>query len=295
MSRLFGRRVYVDLAAPDESQGRRLDGLRISFRVQHRASRSLSTASVDVYNPAPASIGAVSQLVEVPSPGLLFGSTTVRRGGLVRLWAGYEGNVGMLFQGNPIRDGVTSMLTSGGDRVLTVQCADGGIGFTDAYITESISSTTPWSHVIDIILRETGWARGEIALPTGYVLPGGGVFMTRVSELLDRAAALVPPVGGKWFVRDGALYLVPLGRPTFETAPLISSTSGNLVGSPTPTENGVHVTALIDPSMRAGKAFVLESRDVNGTYVAQDVTFSGDSGFATTYYMDITGKAVGSV
>ena len=273
MSRLFGRVVYVDVDSPTAA-GKRIQGLRIGFRANHRGSRALSTASVDIYNPNQTTVGLFRD-----------------RNAVVRLWAGYGSSVRQLFEGNPIRDGVDLTQTAGGDRILNVELADGGTGFTDAFISESFTSQTSWSEVINIILRETGWARGEIAIPVGYTLPGGGVFMTRASELLDRAAALVPPVGGTWFVRDGALYIVPLRVATGESELLISSTKGNLKGTPVPTEKGVHVTALIDATMRAGRSFRVESRYVKGRFVANDVQFNGDSGFAVPFDMTITGQA----
>lgn len=271
---LFGRQVWVEIG-PEGGPGVRLADLRVSFKVEHKASKAVSTAEIAIFNPAPSSLA----LLHAPLAA-------------IRLLAGYDAPQ-VLFQGPPVKDGV-ELQRQGADRILKVDAADGGRAYVGTAFNTSLTTPTTFGQVLALILAETLWARGyidpaieAISLPHGIVLQG------RPSEILDRLAAAALPFGAEWFVRDNALYLVPRGQATPEVAPLVSSTVGNLIGSPTPTKKGCKVTALLDATMRPGRAFVVESLLVNGTFVAKDVTFTGDSGYERDFYMQLVGRAVG--
>jgi hypothetical protein len=271
---LFGRQVAVEIG-PEGGPGVRLADLRVSFRVEHKASKAVSTAQISIYNPAPASIG----LLHVPLAA-------------IRLLVGYTPTPRVVFQGPPVKDGI-ELKIQGGDRILKVDAADGGRAYVGTLINVSMATPTTFGQVLALVLAQTLWARGHILVPEALTLPHGIVLLGRPQEVLDRLAAAVPPAGADWFVRDNALYVVPKGQATPEAAPLLSATQGNLIGSPTQTKTGVKVRALIDATMRPGRAFVVESALVNGTFVARDVTFQGDSGWQQDFYMDITGKPLG--
>ncbi|MEN0065930.1 MAG: hypothetical protein AAGA48_27565 [Myxococcota bacterium] len=271
---LIQRLVAVDVGPPGQ-EGRRFEGLRTSFRIEHRAGRQPSLGTLSIYGLSRQSIG-------------LFRPRT----NLVRLYAGYDGTARQIFSGNPTRDGVEHHLDPGGDRVLTVEATDGGQGFVSAFIVASYPGRVPWSQVITEILSATGWTRGQLDIPPGAELPQGAVFMDRAPEILDRIAALVLPNGGRWFVRDNALYILANGQATAEDGILLSSAEGNLIGSPTPTRRGIRVRGLLDSAMRPGRRFRVEHPDVSGNYVANDVVMTGDS-WAGEFYMDLTGTALG--
>lgn len=272
---LFTRMVRVEIGVPN-TIGVRLADLRVGFRVEHKASKTVSTATVQVYNPAPASIARL----HIPLSE-------------VRLLVGYEPTCKLIFQGVPVKDGI-DLRVNGPDRVLVVDLADGGRGYTEAFIQTSFATSTTFGQVLSTVLLQTLWTRGFIdpALEA-VVLPHGIVLTDSPSEVMDRLAASVPPFGADWFIRDNALYVVAKGKATLEKMILISSTQGNLIGSPNGTKKGVKVKALIDATMRPGMSFGIESVGLSGAYVCKEVTFNGDSGYENPYYMDITGKALG--
>lgn len=272
---LFDRSVAVEIG-PEGGTGVRLGDLRVSFRVEHKAAKTPSTAQIRIYNPAPTS----AALLRVPLAA-------------IRLLVGYEPAPRVIFQGPPVKDGI-QLRQEGPDRVLEVDASDGGRAFVSTFLQISFATPTTFGQVLAAILAQTLWARGyidptveAIALPHGIVLTG------RPAEVLDRLAAAVQPFGADWFIRDNALYVVARGQASPEVAPLISSVQGNLIGVPTATKDGIKVQALIDATMRPGRAFVVEAGSVSGTYIARDVTFEGDSGFDRPFYMSLTGKPVG--
>lgn len=271
---LFWRRVAIEFGV-EGAPGRRLADLRVNFKVEHKAGPTPSTATIKIYNLAPASIA----LLQTPRA-------------VIRLLVGYDPIEKLLFQGNPVKDGL-NLKTEGPDRILEVDASDGGRAYAETMISVSYSTPTTFGQVLELVLAQTQWARGTILVPEALSFPHGIVLHGRPADVMRRLAAAVPPLGADWYVRDGALYVLPKGQSTPEVAPLISSAQGNLIGSPTSTKGGIKVRALIDATMRPGRAFVLESLGHSGTYVARDVTFTGDSGFERDFFMDITAKPVG--
>jgi hypothetical protein len=271
---LFGRQAWVEIG-PEGGPGVRLADLRVSFRIEHKSGKAVNTGAISIYNPAPSSIA----LLHVPLAA-------------IRLLAGYDAPQ-VIFQGPPVKDGV-ELLADGPNKILKVDAADGGRAYIGTAFNLSLTTPSTFGQVLALVLAETLWARGYIDPAIEAVsLPHGIVLQGRPSEILDRLAAAAPPLGADWFVRDNALYVLPRGQATPEVAPLISSTVGNLIGSPTQTKHGCKVTALLDATMRPGRAFVVESLLVNGTFVAKDVTFIGDSGYDRDFYMQIVGRPLG--
>jgi hypothetical protein len=277
---LFLRSVAVEAGAPG-TQGRRYEGLRIAFRASFNAGYP-GQATIQIWNPDP---GALA----------LFKPRTNE----VTLKAGYGGEERILFRGNPMRDGVQLEIVGDGDRVLTVDATDGGRGFTDTLISKSYATRISWGEVIDELLHQTRWQRGQILLPIETLTtPGPLVLHDRPVEVMDRIAELVSTSiageeqGADWFVRDGALYLISRKKGTTnEPALLISAREGNLIGSPTATSRGCRLRALIDASMRPHRAISVQSELVNGVFKVSDVSFSGDN-WANEFYMDITAKTL---
>jgi len=272
---LFGRLVAVEIG-PEGAAGIRLADLRVGFKVEHKASKTVSTATIRVYNPAPTSVA----LLRVPLA-------------VIRLLVGYEPTSKVIFQGAPVKGGI-DIVVDGPDHILQVDAADGGRAYVSTFVQVSFTTPSTFGQILSLVLGQTQWARGYIDPSLeATTLPHGVVLVGRPSEVMDRLAAAVPGVGADWFVRDNALYVVARGTSTPEIAPLLSATQGNLIGSPTAVKDGIKVRALIDATMRPGRSFVVESAGVNGLYVCTDVTFAGDSGFANDFYMDIAGRSAG--
>lgn len=273
---LFGRRVAIEFGT-EGTTGRRLEGLRIAFDVLHTRSSPPSPARVQVWNLADASISALQAPRSV-----------------VRLFTGYrdDGVPKLIFQGNPTKTG-TKIERQGVDRVATIELRDGGDQYQSARVNKSFRSSTTFAEVFAEALDAFGMpsAGGLPAGSSAITFPGGLHLVGTARDVFDTLAAAA---GAHWFIRDGVVYMLGREAGTTETAPVFSSKSRNLVGSPTRTEDeGIEIRALLDPSMRPGRPFRVESRDVTGNYVARDVRFVGDSGFDTPFYVEITGRPLG--
>jgi hypothetical protein len=174
----------------------------------------------------------------------------------------------------------------GPDRVLKLELKDGGAAWQESRVNVSYATSTTAQQVYDAVMAQMGLAAGTVRVPPDIVFPQGIVLNGPARDVLDRLAAAA---GSEWFIRDGAVQFIGTGEDTGETAIVFSAKAGNLIGSPTPKDDGVEIKALLAPSLRPGKPFQLESADYNGLYVAGDVNFRGDSGWSQEFYVTATG------
>lgn len=267
-------RIVTVIAGPPGGEGQLFEGLRISFDTVHSAGRHPNGARITIYNISPDNLALFKP-----------------RKNIVQLNVGYGGVPRTLFLGNPVRDGLRYGLNSSADRELQVELADGGAGYAGARVVRTFSGNTPVSSIVDAVQQTTGWALGDIDLPAGLTLPGSTTVIDKAPDILDRVAQMIPG-GGRWFVRDNALYIKGLTKPTAEAAILLSQTERTLIGTPTPTRKGVQARGLLDATMRPGRRFRVEHELVSGNYYATEVRCSGDA-WGGPFYMDLTGKALG--
>lgn len=272
---LFDRIVTLEIGPPGVP-GVLISGLRIAFNVKHSVSGQPSKGRITVYGASPSTVG----LLRTP-------------GAVVRLRAGYEGIPKLIFQGTPVKGGIQRDI-QGSEQVLSIDAADGGRAFVGSFINLTFAAPTTFGQILDTVLARTQWGKGFINVPLTTVM-SKVVLFGRAPEILDRLARSVVP-SADWYVRDNALYMVLTGTPTPDVAPVLSSIAGNLISSPVQTKKGVRCKALLDATMRGGRQFVVQSVDarVNGTYIARDVTFSGDS-YADPFYMVLEGRPVGAL
>jgi hypothetical protein len=279
---VFGRKVTVTFGQAG-AQGLAISGLRVSFRVEMSQSSVPNAAKLRVWNPNPATIAL---LESGPLPTVV-------------LSAGYSdpsipGDLAIprqIFAGDVVKDGLT-VSKEGPDRIVEIEAQDGGNAYQTARINVSFATPVSMSAVVAAVAAQLALPIGLINVLPDPVLPNGGVFSGSAREVLDRIAATV---GGAWWISDGVFFFAPTTTPLALPAPLFSSFAGNLIGAPMKKDRGgVQVRALLDASLRPGGTFVLQANTLSGTYVASDVIFEGDSGFATPFYVTTVGRLPGT-
>lgn len=262
------------------SPGLALVGLRVSFRVAMSQSGSPNEAKIRVWNPNPATIA----LLEAgPFPTVIlkvgYGQALDPTARIPRL----------IFSGDVVKDGLT-VKKEGPDRVVEIEALDGGTALATTRINLTFATPVTLSSVVAAIAAKMALPIGLNIVAPDLVLPNGGVFSGQARDVLDRIAATV---GGAWWIADGLFYFAPTATAIPREAPLFSTTQGNLIGQPARKDKGgVEVRALLDASLRPGGSFVVESPSVAGAYIASDVIFEGDSGWATPFYVTTVGRPV---
>lgn len=264
----FARQIRVEIGPPGRP-GRAYNDLRVDFRVDHTSDPEPSSAKIEIYNLADESVAMAEQPDSV-----------------VRLLAGYDGAPRLLFTGNPIKGGVR-LERRGPDKVLSIEAQDGGRAYQTGHIALArAGEIAARSLILD--------AATQMGLPVARLTLGASKTMRDYAysgparQMLDE---LTRSTGSEWSIVDGTLVVSPIGRAAPEIAIVFSTGNGNLVGSPSPTDEGVEITGLLEPSMRPRRRFIVQSRRVNGIFRATSVAFVG-SQYTREYYTLIDGEAV---
>jgi hypothetical protein len=248
---LFGRQVIIQIGPPGGT-GKEFRGLRTTFQVEANRSGKPAKAVIEVRNLNPDSIS----LLQAP-------------GSVVRLIAGYDAPM-QIFAGKPTKNGV-NVRREGPDRVVHIEAQDGALDRA-ARVNVSFATDTDTDQVFAVVAAALGLPTGVLRTGSAIRLSQGVALVGPASEVLDR---LCLSLGLRWYIRDGAL-VVEDGN-TGEAAVCFSSATGNLVGSPQRTDQGVEVVGLMSPTLRPGKPFRVVSEEVNGDFVTDSLVFQGDS------------------
>jgi len=266
MGDLFGRVVRVEVGLAGQP-GRAWEGLRVGFSVKRGVGRTPNKAEVSVYNLTRDSSRACQEA-----------------GAIVRLLAGY-GAPSEIFTG-AIDRAVRN--ESGVDAETRIEAADGGRAFRSGWISKTFAAGTDTDQILRELAAAAGVSLGHVGtLPTVRVTSG----LTLCGPVRDCLDTLARTVGAEWSLQDGELQLLSPTGTTPEDAVILSPDTG-LVGSPVQTKEGVELVALLQPTIRPGRRFLLQSRDFRGVYRARDVEHVGDSGWETDFYTRITGTPV---
>ncbi len=267
MGALFGRVVRVEVGQPG-AVGRAWEGLRVGFSVRRTLKRSPNKAEITIYGLTADSFRACQE-----------------PGAVVRLLAGYDGAPSLLFQGG-IERAIRQLV--GVDSETKIEATDGGREFRAGWISKTFASGTDTEQILRELAAAGGFSLGQISdFPTVRITSG----LTLCGPVRSCLDTLARTVGGGWSLQDGELQVLSATGTTAEDAVLISPESG-LVGSPTQTKDGIELVSLLQPTIRPGRRFRLDSRDFRGVYRAGDVEHSGDSGWESDFYTRITATPV---
>lgn len=260
--------------------GMNLHEMKIEFNVSKGLESSQNTASISIWNLKEVHRNAVGKELDD-----------------VVLEAGYlppegGGNVGIIFAGQ-MRD--VEHKRDGPDIITTISCGDGDKAFRRATISKTFPAGTKVETVVEEIFKQMeaeGLKRGEWKFPDDmppfkrpYSMCGS---CAREMDRLGRSR------GFYWSSQNGVVEVVP-GDGTIGGVVLISPQSG-MVDTPTITDNGVKVSALLNPEIRPGRRVriesdVLEMNAEGGVYRVSQCTFRG-SNRDGDFIVEIHGEAV---
>ena len=279
---IFGRKVVLSLGQAGVA-GLALADLRVGFSVKMNKGPNPHTATIQVYNANPLTLATleagplptVQLKVGYADPLIPGGGITIPRS---------------IFLGEVVKGGLT-ITREGPDRIATIEAQDTPGAYQLGRVALTYPTAVSMSAVVAAVAAQLALPIGSIVVAPDVVLSQGGNFVGDARRILDRIAA---SVGGRWWISDGVFFFAPAGVPVPGVAPLFSSVTGNLIGIPAKKDRGkIQVTGLLDASVRPGVAFAVQSNSVNGTYIATDVEFLGDSGFDQAFYVRVVGELPG--
>lgn len=259
--------------------------LRVTFEVSKGVSSKANTFKIKIYNLNESHRNSIGEELDT-----------------VMLEVGYtppdgSNNVGIIAKGK-IRDYQHDR--DGPDIITTVSCGDGDKAFRNATISKTIPKGTPLKDAVKDLhmeMRKQGIKKGEWKFPEKfenektkrpYSMCGS---CSREMDTLGRGH------GFYWNIQNETMEIIP-GNGTLPGLILISPQTG-MIGTPTITDNGIKVKALIQPEARPNRQVKVESEQLKMNkkgekYRISEITFSGDNQEGGDWTMMITGEAIGA-
>ena len=242
--------------------------LKIEFSISKGISSSANTAEISIWNLTESHRNGI---------GKEFDAITLEAGYIP---PGDDGNVGIIFRG-AVRD--VEHRRDGPNIITTISCGDGDRALRRATISKSYPKGTPVKTVVDDLYKEMekeGVSRGEWKFPDKmndktfkrpYATCGS---CTRELDTIGRGNDFY------WSVQNETLEIIP-GNGYIGEVVLITPQTG-MVGTPTITDNGVNVSALLNPSIRPNRRVkivseTLEMNAADGVYRVSEATYSGNN------------------
>lgn len=241
--------------------------LKIAFNIDKGVSSSPNTADIEIWNLNESHRNSIGKELDT-----------------ITLEAGYmppgeQGNVGIIFKG-AIRD--VEHRREGADIVSKIICGDGDKALRKATISKSYKKGTPVKEVVEDIYKELekdGVKRGEWKFPEDmpetyprpYAMCGS---CRRELDTIGRG------MGFYWNIQNETMEIIP-GDGYVGGVVLLSAQTG-LIDAPTITDNGVRVTALLNPEIRPNRRVqviseTLQMNGENGMFRVSTCTYSGDN------------------
>jgi hypothetical protein len=233
------RRKFSVIVGDNAGGGLDLSDLRVVFNVRRGDYQTPNSADVRIFNVADKTANRIRD-----------------EGARLVLQAGYDGNYGLIFDGQikqPRRGRVDST-----DSYIDITAADGDQAYNYSVIALSLAAGNTPSDAVQAFLASM--ARHGIS--QGYVpeLSTNGRARGRVHYGLTRDElrewAEVEDV--LWSIQDGKLTLVPKTSYIPGEVPVISPATG-LIGVPEQTPNGIEMRVLLNPALKIGERIKLDS------------------------------------
>lgn len=225
----YGRVCKLVVSRADLS-GVDLSDLRIKFSVKRSDTVTPNSADIRVYN-----------LSEETSKQIRDEFTQVT------LQAGYEGNYGVIFQGN-IKQVILGRESST-DTFIDIVAGDGDRAYNFAIVNTSLAKgSTSMDQVQTAVnsMNQKGVGAGQIDVSSRNQLPRGKVMYGNARAYLSEAAATT---GTSWSIQNEKINMIPITSYLPGEVVVINSKTG-LIGTPQQTNEGVNLKCLLNPLFR---------------------------------------------
>lgn len=260
--------------------GLNLHDLKIAFDITKGISSTQNSGSIRIWNLTEAHRNALGK--ELDDITLEAGYTP----------PGEDGNVGIIFKGQ-MRD--VEHRREDADIITELSCGEGDKAFRRATISKTYPAGSSVEDVVEDIYKELereGIDRGEWKFPEDlpkfkrpYTVCGS---CKRELDTLGRGKNFY------WSVQNGTMEIIP-GNGYVGGIVLLTPETG-LIDTPTITDNGVKVKALLNPEIRPNRRVRIESQTLEmnaegGVYRVSECAYSGDNRDGD-FYVSITGESV---
>jgi hypothetical protein len=226
-----------------------LSELRLRFSIRRGDLQTPNTADIRVYNVSDQTADRIRQLL--PSPEFT----------RVLVQGGYEGNFGVLFDGE-IKQ-VCRGRESSTDTYIDITAADGDSAYNFAISAVSLAAGSTPKDQVSAILKDMathGVTQGYTPDLPGNPLPRGKVIYGMSRDEMRKVAENTRTA---WSIQNGKLTMIPESAYIEGDIPVITSATG-MIGLPEQTQNGINVRVLLNPNIKIGQAIKLDNKSVQG-------------------------------
>lgn len=273
------------VVADKSGQGLELGELRVKFQTKKGDTETPNSAEIRVYNLSEATMSRLR-----------------REFTRVVLQAGYEGNAGVIFDGN-IRQALSGR-ENGTDTYLDIIAADGDRAYNFATVNSTLAAgSTPADrvNVCGDAFADKGAGAGHVPDLGGEKLPRGKVMYGMARKYMRDEAESTDTA---WSIQDGKMIMLPNAGYLPGEAVVLTHETG-LIDAPEQTNDGIKVRALLNPRLRIGGRIKLDNKsiqeaktdlkanaqrppkmDSDGFYRILKVEFTGDTR-GTEWYADM--------
>jgi len=221
-----------------------LGDLRFSFAIRRGDIQTPNSADIRIYNLSSDTAYHIQQITPAPE----FSRVVIN--------AGYEGNFGLIFDGEikQVRRGRSSET----DTYLDITAADGDSAYNYSVASMSLAAeaTSPANQAEQMIkvMAKHGVTKGYVPNLSSNPLPRGKAIYGMVKDELRKIAKTTDT---SWSIQDAKVNLVPLTAYMPGDVPVISSATG-MIGLPEQTQNGINVRVLLNPNIKVGQKVLID-------------------------------------
>lgn len=219
-----------------------LSALRIKFSVKRSNTMTPNMADIRVYN--------------------LEEKTAIRIRSefkKVILQAGYQGNAGVIFQGN-IKQVIIGR-ESATDTFIDIVAGDGDLAYNFAVVSSTIAAGATMSDQVNaatIAMTPKGVTAGHIGEMPNNQLPRGKVMFGNARNYLRNVAQ---STNKTWSIQDEKITFVS-NRSYLPGERVILTSKTGMIGTPQQTNEGVNVKCLINPRIAVGGRIEINNASV---------------------------------
>jgi hypothetical protein len=244
----------IPLAAPPVQSLKSYTTLRTTFDIDKNSAGSANTSKIELY-------GLSTQSRQL-----------IKKGWVVILTAGYEGIQNTIFEGNVVN---VYSKRSEQDIITTMECMDGGSSLTYGIIAKPYPAGTPLTQMLSDLAKAMNLTIGFIGGIPQVTYDRGTTLFGSVKDNLN---TLLKPLGMKWYIQNGKLYVLPLVSVINPTAIVVSVETG-MIGVPSDNNQFIQFTSLLNPGLMPSTyvKLISENTDLNGFYSIRRSHFEGDS------------------
>jgi hypothetical protein len=248
--RLFDRVVELTVGETE------ITGLDIAFEIEKNLEKEPNPCHIEIFNLALNNREILSKYKRVP----------------VLLKAGYQGNVGIIFQGDMIR---CSHIKEGPTWKSTLVNGDGANAIQSARINKNFAKGTPVKTVIKEIAAQLGLAHGSAIKQCDGLANNLERGFSASGNPMDELCRILHHFGYGASVQNQALQIIKQGEPLGKEAINLSTDSGLTATPELGSDKKIQLKSVLMPELLPGSTVHVDSAVFKGFVTIQNVRFEG--------------------